>query len=80
MKTIKITLVSRWFGIELKLRINANCANILQGLENPIDGINNDLDRYCYDLSLAYLSKGQAKKVKNFFGKDDSNYFERVIF
>lgn len=80
MKTTKITLISHYFGFKLNLRINAVCASILQSLEKPIDGINADLDRNYCGYNMKYISKGQAKKINTFFGEDNKDYFDEVIF
>lgn len=79
MKTRKITLVSHYNKITLNLRINENCAQILENMDDAIVGINNDIDRYRYGMNLAYLSESQAKKVSNYF-KGSTEYFDKVEF
>ncbi len=79
MKTRKITLVSHYNKITLNLRINANCAQMLENMDDAIVGINNDIDRYRYGMDLVYLSESQAKKVSNYF-KGSIEYFDKVEF
>ena len=80
----KITLISRYYGYELHLRVSqeaydklANC----EGLSSTdrIALINEDLDRVKCGVKPKLLSEYQCRKIDNFFAKGNTEYFNRVV-
>ena len=72
MKTI--VLKTRWFDHTLRLRIQNEVAEKIA--IDPMEKINNDLDRAAAGCRPVYLSEGQCRKVMTYFVADDINYFD----
>lgn len=80
----KITLISRYNGYELHLRVSqeaynklANCGGLSSA--DRITLINEDLDRVKYGVKPKLISEYQCRKINNFFAKGNTEYFDRVI-
>ena len=72
MKTL--VLHARWFDHELRLRLSEETAAKIES--DPIEAVNDDLDRARYGVSPRNLSVGQCRKVRNFFAPGNINYFD----
>lgn len=68
---MKATLISKWFNLKLVLYVKKKVT---------ITDIAEDYDRYYDGLKLKHISRYQIKKVINFFGKDDHNFFDRIEY
>lgn len=79
MKRTKIKLISRWSDLELSLSLPSAQAEELLSKENPIEYINEDIDRIRYGYEGRYISASQARKITTYFAKDSCNYFCDVI-
>lgn len=76
-KTCKVVLISNYFGRELTIRIDADKAARLMSKESPMAEINYDLDLIHCGYAGKYLSKGQARKIKNY--NPDMDYFYKAV-
>lgn len=79
MKRTKIKLISRWFDLELSLSLPSAQADELLSKENPIECINEDIDRIKAGHEGRYISASQATKITTYFAKGSHNYFCDVI-
>ena len=89
MNTKKIILVSHYNKFQLKLKLPSKIHDELKELHNmgsindyyAMDAINDDIESYnqC-KYSARYITKAQAEKINSFFGKDNKDYFDVVLF
>ena len=94
MNAKKITLVSHYNKHQLVLRLPSKVHDELKELHSmgsindyyAMDAINDDIERYrqgkesAYVPKARYITKAQADKISRFFGKDNKDYFDEVIF
>lgn len=75
MKT-KLTLTSRFYGLSINILMDADKAEKLMTKEEPIEEINEDIDRFTTGFKTIYLTESQAKKIKNYF--NDCNSWNKI--
>ena len=76
--TRKITLISRYLGRKLNLVLSDFAFHRLRSCDDPMEEINLDLERASYGIRPHTLSRRQCSMVRNFFPKDDNEYFDSV--
>ena len=76
MKTI--TLVSHYFDFNVHLLVSEDTYNKLLLCGEPMDLINDDLDRYAHKERPLLLSEGQCRRIRDFFSEGNTDYFDRV--
>lgn len=72
-----ITLVSRWYGLKMNLRVPKRVADILSAPDG-MNKLNMDLDRYHYGCVPEYLTPYQCRRIINYFSEYDINYWETI--
>lgn len=78
-KTMKtITLKSRWFDLEMNLRVSNALYEKLANADRPIDFLDEDMARVSDGYLPHYFTEGQILRAKRYFGEDDCNYWESI--
>ena len=74
-----IILKSHYFGFELRLRVSQEKYAALLRSDDPMRDINMDEERLRNGLDPVLLSEGQHNKIRRFFEKGNSEYFDKVF-
>lgn len=86
---MKFILLSRWFNLSLKISIRKDSAreffkiyqnDILFNTDSAFDALMDDLERFRHGFEPYFISVYTAKRICSFFGRDDTNYFNRLDY
>lgn len=82
---MKVILLSRWFNLGLSVTIRKDAKSDFIKLLNSEDNsafnsIMADVDYFRQGYEPIYITKYTAKRIASFFGTDDTNYFNQLVY